>query len=821
MKWVRGVTVVSALVAGAVAAAGVNSATPDHAAQAWNVLPPGQAGGVAFSKSSTDQIALYDGLTPLRDKITDTQIQRHFKRATLGLGNERAVSTERPRPGLVIRRDRWQVPHITGKRDIDVAYGAGWVTAQDRQLLIELMRGPGRIAALDVPGLDAFAAALSGKLFVPSAATEARLTAQFKLLAASGPDGQRAVRIIDAYVAGINAYYKKAGFPLAPWTRADVVGIAGLIGGVFGAGGGDEWRRANFLALLQKQLGDEGGRQVWEDLRQRDDPEARVAVEGTFPYLGRPRSELGNVVIDAGSFTSAGPTSGSARTSRMQMSNALLLTSGRSVTKHPLVVAGPQVGHYYPGILMELDLQGGGFASRGAAFPGISFAVLLGRGLDYVWSATSASGDLVDQYAETLCDGSDTKYLHKGQCREMTVFDAGTLRGAPGTAEQRLVYRETVHGPVLGYATVGGVKVAISQRRSTRGRELLATPFFIDLSTNRIRSAQEFVKAATAFELTFNWLYADDRDIAQATAGRFPVRPSTVDSGLPVKGTGEYEWTGFMPAKAHPQVINPKSGAILNWNNKPARGFGAADAEWTWGSVQRVDLLWEQVQKRKVHTLASLVGAMNLAATQDLRAVRAWPVIRQVLDQGLASPAATGRARAAAALVDAWVAADSTRLDVELDGKIDDPGAAVLDASWTGILDAAFEPVLGPLTGELAKLVGRNQPLNPGGSAFYDGWWSWLDKDLRSLLGRPVKGAFTTRFCGKGNVGDCSAALWRAIDTAAASLEQAQGTTPGAWRADATAERIRFSPGILPRTMRGTNRPTFQQVFWFRSHRPR
>ena len=35
----------------------------DHAAQAWNVLPPGQAGGVAFTKNSTDQIALYEGLT--------------------------------------------------------------------------------------------------------------------------------------------------------------------------------------------------------------------------------------------------------------------------------------------------------------------------------------------------------------------------------------------------------------------------------------------------------------------------------------------------------------------------------------------------------------------------------------------------------------------------------------------------------------------------------------------------------------------------------------------------------------------------------------
>ena len=49
----------------AVAAAVSLAAAPrDHAAQAWNVLPPGQAGGVALTRNSTDQIALYDGLTP-------------------------------------------------------------------------------------------------------------------------------------------------------------------------------------------------------------------------------------------------------------------------------------------------------------------------------------------------------------------------------------------------------------------------------------------------------------------------------------------------------------------------------------------------------------------------------------------------------------------------------------------------------------------------------------------------------------------------------------------------------------------------------------
>ena len=71
----------------------------DHAAQAWNMLPPGQAGGVAFTKNSTDQIELYDGLTRLRDNVTDADLRRFFKRETLGLapGSAPAASSGRAR----------------------------------------------------------------------------------------------------------------------------------------------------------------------------------------------------------------------------------------------------------------------------------------------------------------------------------------------------------------------------------------------------------------------------------------------------------------------------------------------------------------------------------------------------------------------------------------------------------------------------------------------------------------------------------------------------------------------------------------------------
>jgi hypothetical protein len=232
--------------------------------------------------------------------------------------------------------------------------------------------------------------------------------------------------------------------------------------------------------------------------------------------------------------------------------------------------------------------------------------------------------------------------------------------------------------------------------------------------------------------------------------------------------------------------------------------------------VQRVDLLWDGIARRKKHTLASVVGVMNGAATRDLRVVRVWPIVRDVLARGTG----TARAVAAAAQVDAWHGAGGSRLDADLDGKVDAAGAAVMDAAWPRLANAVLAPVLSAeLRQELERLVPNDPALEPSGSSAYSGWWSYVHKDLRALLARPVQGTYATRFCGGGDVARCAASLWAALDAAATELQAAQGPDPGAWRADATKERITFAPGILPRTMRGSNKPTFLQAITFATHR--
>jgi acyl-homoserine lactone acylase PvdQ len=785
--------------------------------EAFNVLPPGEYGALPATANSTDQLTLYDGLTPLGGNVTQADIAKYYKPEVFGLNGQVGRPEAVPRPGLTIVRDSWDVPHITGATRADVEFGAGWVTAEDRGLFIEAIRGPARLAAIDAPGVDPFSLATSGAKFVPSPATEQFLDQEQRLIDATGPKGHQVLLDMDAYVAGINAYYQQTHNSAAPWTRNDVLAAAALIGAVFGKGGGDEVGNAEFLARLDAKLGPSEGAAVFRDLRQAEDPEAPTTISQPFSYEPVPTGPTpGAAQIDAGSVNAAPDPPAPAH-----MSNALLVAASRSATGHPLAVMGPQVGYYYPEFLMEMDLHGGGIDARGAAFPGVSLYVLLGRGSHYAWSATSSDSDVIDQFVEQLCnpDGSpptrsSTSYIYKGTCTPMTTFAAGTLQS--GSSSRAVTFDQTVHGPVSGTVTIGGKPYAITSDRSTRGQDAMSALAFADLNTNSVHSAKDFAPVMNQIGFTFNWFYVDSKDIAYFSSGRLPIRAPGTDPSLPTLGTGAYDWQGFLALAQHPQAIDPPSGMLLNWNNKQAPGWGAADDNWGYGPVFRVQLFTGL--KATGNQLADVVSVMNRAATEDLRAVLIWPLIARVLAGG---PAPDARTKQAADLVSAWVAHGASRLDTNLTGKIDDPGAAILDASWTALATAVLNPVLGTLTGPgagtLASLIGPDDAANPGGSSYADGWYGYVDKDLRTLLGDPVQGRYSRVYCGNGDVVACRASLWQALAASVSKLAAAQGADPTAWRSDATKERIVFQPGLLGKaaTMRWTNRPTFQQVVSF------
>jgi acyl-homoserine lactone acylase PvdQ len=786
----------------------------DRARIARNILPSGQY--QLPGPNADTQAQMYNALTPLFDQVTSSDLFSDFKSERLGIDTDGPATQESvPFPGVTLLRDRFNVPHVYAKTHQGGIETAGWILAEDRGLLLEQARYDSRVAAIDVPGLTAIGLLSTLQNFVPSAQTEAVVAGQTKVLKQQGKEGRAVLRDIDAYVAGINAYLAANHSSNAPWTRNDVYAVNALKGQFLGQGGGREAADSEFLSGLDQQLGARRGFQAFNDLRQFKNPGAITTVNGTFPYGRIPKKHPGSVVLDNGSFspTPAVPASIARKYSypKIAASNELMVTGGHSSTGHPIMVGGPQISYFMPGLVLEMDMHAPHLHWRGATaapFPGY---LLIGRTPGFASTLTSASGDIIDQYAETLCGGSTERYMYKGKCRSMGHFDAGTLNGKPVT------FRTTVHGPVQGYGRVHGRYVAISSKRSSYGKDVLDQLFFRRLSDGQVKSPQTFFKAASLTPQTFNSFYIDAKHIAEYTSGRLPIRNPQVDPGLPTKGTGKFEWHGFLPAMAHPHGKDNRQGYMTNWNNGAALGFGAADDEWTRNSsVERVNMLNFNLKRLEKHgkwSPQSVTSAMNASATQDVREIVMVPLLAKLLK---GSTAPTPQAQQMLDLMIQWRQHGASRLDLNGDGLIDSPGAAIMDAAYPGIVNNELAPRLGTaLLDQLNTLVGRfDQP--PGGQE--SGWFQYFDRDIRGLLAKKKRPAdhFNLAYCGNGHLGACRQGIWTAIQAAGNLLTAQDGTPdPAAWRASATPEQIHFAPLPLI-TMRYTDRPSgIQQVISF------
>jgi acyl-homoserine lactone acylase PvdQ len=698
---------------------------------------------------------------------------------------------------------------------------------------------------------------------------------------------------VNHYVAGINAYIAKASNPLSaasllpaeyaaigktpqPWKPTDIVAEASLIGGIFGRGGGAELNSALALQAMEKRLGTRQGKRTWADFREANDPEAPTTVlHRSFPYETAPAfAPRGLALPDPGSvsFPPAGVVSGGAadsshaagggrfsnlgaqlmqslgRRGPVHASNWELVSARHSTDHHPIAVMGPQVGYYIPEILMEEDLHapatssGPALDARGAAFPGVNLYVELGHGDDYAWSATTATSDNTDTFAEVQCGGDAYHYLYRGQCRAMEKLSQTNSwtpnaddKTAPGS-ETLTAYR-TVHGIVYARGTVGGKPVAFVHARSTYFHEADSALGFMELNDpGYTRDPASFQHAAAKINFLFNWAYVDASHISYYMSGWMPQRATRTSPDFPILGSGQYDWLGYNPATytaswlpfaGHPHATD--QDYQVSWNNKQAPGWAAADDQWGYGPHFRSQLIENRVKAGIAHgqrmNIAQLVQSMDEPATEDLRAVLLLPIIFKAI--GTPSDPAL---RHALAELRSWQAAGGHRRDMTRAGHDEyTPAIELMDAWWPKLLNAEFQPMLGD---NAIKAV--RQIVDFGGTDFAEGWYGYVSKDLRRTFGiGSERGAYSVPYCGNGAGRHFSTAALRRRCRAAlrASLKAALSVTPQELYGSscpkdpepACSDQNTWT-GISAISIPAfpyQNRPTFQQVVTLTRHIPR
>ncbi len=294
-------------------------------------------------------------------------------------------------------------------------------------------------------------------------------------------------------------------------------------------------------------------------------------------------------------------------------SNSWVVSGEHTESGKPLLANDPHIGVTQPSVWSQVGLHcrelsdACPFDVTGFTFAGMP-GVIIGHNQSITWGFTNLDPDVTDFYLE---DTSGDRYLRD---EEMVPVDTrAEVISVAGGDDVEILVRSTEHGPILSDVldpvAQAGVSPPIAGETS---RERYAVSMaWTGLVPARTADAVFMLNAATDWD-TFreaaanfavpaqNMVYADtDGNIGYQAPGMVPIRESATPGApagyWPSPGwDSAYDWQGFVPFDAMPNVLNPADGVIVAANQAVTQGDGPfLTSEWDKGyrSQRIADLL--------------------------------------------------------------------------------------------------------------------------------------------------------------------------------------------------------------------------------------
>ena len=534
-------------------------------------------------------------------------------------------------PGT-IDRDNYGVPTISAPNLRSAFYQAGYAVAQDRLWQMENSRRVARGQLAEIRGASAIA---SDTETLKLGYTDEELGEQ--LDHGSG----RLRQIFESYADGVNAYiavakmnnllpkgYQELGFEPRPWESIDSVAIAVMMGQRFGQGGAGELRNYLAMSYLKSQKAKERLMDVMNDIAWQNDPQSTCTAakedEGqskpiNFPPLTAAVTESHLKELPPINLLEALPA---VRLAAMEDqrdeayavaapfktgSYAIVVGKQRSATGLPMLLSAPQMGFQTPSIVQEMAIETPEFKVTGLNVPGIP-GIIIGYTPHAAWGLTTGVADTQDIFVHRL---SPKGYTHGSEEKPIERIERSFK--VKGAADQKVIASRTHLGPVILESK--GTQSIYSQASSFRDHELDGFNAIFDLYT--AKTGADFLKVSEDISLGFNLFFATKSgDTGWAYCGLLPQRAQGVDPRFPTPGKPENEWKGTLSIAKHVRVLNPKSGLLINWNNKPISWWPNLDTP-VWGSPFRVDCLASGLPTGAVNVRDMELAARHISRADD------------------------------------------------------------------------------------------------------------------------------------------------------------------------------------------------------------
>jgi penicillin amidase len=528
-----------------------------------------------------------------------------------------------PKAEIRIERDADGVPLITAQDDEDLAFGLGFVHAQERLFQMELQRryGAGRLAEVFGPP----AVAVDRQMRVLGLYRAAEAAIPFL-----SPEMNRA---LTAYAAGVNAFltsrrgalppeFLLLGFAPETWRPADSLVWGKLMAVQLGGNYRGELLRARMartipaadLAVLYPQY-------------PKDAPTTLAEMLPIYQRLALDRLYEALPAVVGPNFAS----------------NNWVVDGKHSASGKPLLANDPHLAFGAPGFWYLARLKTPQHEIAGGTAAGVPL-VVVGHNERIAWGFTTTTADVEDLFVEKIDPDDPGRYLTpQGGAAFKSRRETISIKGA---APVDITIRETRHGPVLSDtlpddAAEPGFVLALAET-FTIAEDRSAEAIW---ELNRAADWPSFHAALQNFVGPIqNMVYADvDGTIGFIAPGLVPIRRNG-EGWLPAPGwTGEYDWVGFVPFAALPSAVNPPSGHFVSANNKIVPDTYPYFLSRDWDLPNRAERIETLLGATPVQTPVS--SAAIEADTLSLMAQRLVPLMTRHVEENEATREAIRRLR--------------------------------------------------------------------------------------------------------------------------------------------------------------------------------
>ena len=516
--------------------------------------------------------------------------------------------------------DQWGIPHIYAETEADLFFAQGFNAARDRLFQLEVWRRQTNGTVAEMLGSRELKRDIGTRLFQFRGDMDAEMQYYH-------PRGKL---IITSFVKGVNAYidltekqpdllpmeFGLLGIKPGKWTPKVVISRhQGLLGNI-----GQELTAGRLVALLGAEKAQEiswfhpqkpkleidpkiNPQRLFDDILELYNAYRRPVRFQPEDLVAEVRNPDQNEYWNLAQNTEAAYKRQQNEELYSIGSNNWIVNGDHTQSGYPMMANDPHRTQAVPSLRYMAHLVGPGWNVIGGGEPEIP-GISIGHNEHGAWGLTVYRTDAEDLYVYQTNPDNPNQYWYKGAWEDMRIIkDTIPVKGAQPVVVD---LKYTRHGPVPYEDSKNNLAYAVR----CGWLEVGGSPYLASLRMDQARNFEEFREACNYSHIPGeNMIWADrEGNIGWQAVGIAPIRRHW--SGMvPVPGDGSYEWDGYLPIKAKPNVYNPKSGIFYTANaNVTPNDYPYFDAVgFSWSDPFRQTRVAELLNNGRKHALMDMV----------------------------------------------------------------------------------------------------------------------------------------------------------------------------------------------------------------------